>query len=179
VRALLADMEDIVPLARRALPAAGAIIDGLSPLTTALEPSAADVAPIIAYVSTYQPELVATMANVRATTNGRTADSKGAQTPYLRTLTIQSAESRVGRDARLPSNRHNAYRAPGGLAALAEGLTSSNCATAGTYVEPAPACRVQPPWSFAGATPRYYPHVEAVGGDGLGAAVARLLGWRR
>jgi virulence factor Mce-like protein len=178
LRALLTDVEGIVPLTQRALPAAAAIVDALSPLMSALQPAAGDVTPVIAYVGAYQPELVATMANVRATTNGRTADSKGAQTPYLRTLTMQAAESRIGRDARLGTNRHNAYRAPGGLMPLAEGLTSSNCANAGSGAEPAPACKVQPPWSFAGAKLRYYPHVEAAGGDALGAAIARLLGWR-
>ncbi|HEY2638052.1 MAG TPA: MCE family protein, partial [Solirubrobacteraceae bacterium] len=67
---------------------------------------------------------------------------------------------------RLPTNRHNAYFAPGGLAKLASGgLLASNCAnTSNTQLVPvlgtgAPACRVQAPWRYDGKR-RYYPHVD-------------------
>jgi hypothetical protein len=122
----------------------------------------------------YDRELVATMANLGATTNGTTPDSRGNQAPYLRTLTMQGMESRIGQTERMKSNRHNAYRAPGGLEPLADGLTSASCAHAADSGD-APPCKVQAPWSFAGAPPRYFPHVEPASTGGVMGTLARLL----
>ena len=130
----------------------------LSPLATQLGPAAAEVTPVIPYVSSYRRELVATMANVAASTNGQSPGVDGRPTPYLRTLIPINSESFVGQRTRLPSNRHNAYRAPGGLEPLGPGLTSSNCAHAAPS-DSAPPCKLQPPWRFAGGPPRYFQHV--------------------
>ena len=84
-------------------------------------------------------ELVATMANVAASTNAKEPATDGRPTSYLRTLLAINGESVFGRSSRLPTNRHNAYRAPGGLAALKSGLTSSNCAhAAAPLIRPKP-----------------------------------------
>ena len=158
IQALLEDLEAYLPTARRALPAAAKIVRALSPLTTQLGPAAADVTPVIAYVAAYRKELVATMANVAASTNGKTAATDGAPTSYLRTLLAINSESFVGAERRASTNRHNAYRAPGGLAPLKSGLTSSNCAHARAGGS-APPCRLQPPWRFAGGRARYFQHI--------------------
>ena len=161
LRRVLRDTGALVPTARRALPATGAIVDALSPLVSALAPAAAEVAPVISYVGEYDKELVATMANVSASTNGTSKASDGTQKPYLRTLTLHTLETVVGYDRRLGSNRHNAYRAPGGLADLAKGLASSNCAHAGSTGEEAPPCRVQEGWRLGDQPPRYFQRLEA------------------
>ena len=125
VQALLEDLEAYLPTARRALPAAAKVVRALSPLATQLGPAAAEVTPVIAYVAAYRKELVATMANVAASTNAKTPATDGRATSYLRTLIPINEESFMGHQRRLPTNRHNAYRAPGGLAPLESGLTSS------------------------------------------------------
>ena len=155
---LLGDFEAYLPTARRALPAAARVVRALSPLATQLGPAAADVTPVIAYVSAYRRELVATMANVTASTNAKTPATDGRPTAYLRTLVPIDSESLAGQRTRLPTNRHNAYSAPGGLAPLASGLASSDCRNA-TGGGTAPPCRLQAPWRFAGGRARYFQHV--------------------
>ena len=113
---------------------------------------------MIAYVAAYRKELVATMTNVAASTNGKTPATDGTPTSYLRTLIPINSESFLGAEKRLATNRHNAYRAPGGLQPLAQGLTSSGCGHAGSGT--APPCKLQPPWRFAGGPRRYFQHVE-------------------
>ena len=98
------------------------------------------------------------MTNVAATTNAKTPDTKGRPTAYLRTLIPINEESFLGAQQRLPTNRHNAYRLPGGLAPLEEGLTSSNCSHARAGGS-APPCKLQPPWRFAGGPPRYFQQI--------------------
>jgi phospholipid/cholesterol/gamma-HCH transport system substrate-binding protein len=171
---LLEGVGSLVPTARAALPAATRIIDGLSPLTSVLEPAVAQVSPVIDYMAAYRRELVATMANVTASTNGRSAATDGRLTPYLRTLIPNGPETIVGYSRRSGSNRHNAYREPGGLAALAEGLTSANCEHAAESSD-APACRVQRGWSFGGGPARYFQHVEPARPPGAIAAIRRVL----
>ncbi len=158
VRRLLAEMGELTPVARRALPAVSALLRAFSPLTSALAPAAAQIAPVVSYVGTFDRELVATMANVVSTTDATSPASDGRQTPYLRTLTAQGVETVVGYANRLGANRHNAYRSPGGLAAIAEGLTSSNCAHA-TEGGDAPPCRLQPGWQFGGGPVRYFQRI--------------------
>ena len=94
----------------------------------------------------------------------------GKPVHYLRTLVPITEEALVGYEQRLPSNRHNAYFAPGGLAKLADGgLLASDCRnTTNPQIVPvigtgAPPCKQQPPWTFGGKT-RYFPHVEPRGG---------------
>ena len=158
VSGLLRDLEAFLPTARRALPASARVVRALSPLATQLGPAAAEVTPVIAYVAAYRKELIATMANVAASTNGKSPATDGRPTAYLRTLIPINSESFVGAERRPAGNRHNAYRAPGGLAPLEKGLTSSSCAHAGNSGS-APPCKLQPPWRFAGGPPRYFQHV--------------------
>lgn len=158
IRVVLRDLETLIPTARRGLPATAKIVRGLSPLVTQLAPAAAEVKPVISYVAAYRREVVATMANIAASTNGKSPGAGGRETSYLRTLIPINSESMLGYDARLGTNRHNAYRAPGGLAPLQSGLTSSNCAHAAGGGS-APPCKLQPPWRFAGGPPRYFQHV--------------------
>ncbi len=160
IRRVLVDFERLLPTARRALPAAARFTDGLVPFMRALEPLAREITPVISYLAGYRRELVATLANVASATDGKSPATNGADTAYLRTLTPLGPETRVGAESRLPSNRHNAYPAPGALDRLRDGLLASNCANAGPSATPAPECRVQPGWSFAGGPPRYFQRLE-------------------
>ncbi len=155
VTALLDDFDKLLPVARRGLPAASRFTSALTPLMDVLGPAARQVTPVTAYMAQYRKELVATMANVSASTLGKSPATNGKMLPYLRTLLPLGPEALVAYGKRLPTNRHNAYRAPGALADLLGGLTASNCAgTTG-------ACKTDPGWSFDGGPKRYFQHVEA------------------
>ena len=171
---LLEEFEDHVPVAREALPAAAKVIEGLSPMMDILEPTGGQIAPMIDYMARYRNELVATMANVTAATMGKGPTTDGRRAAYLRTLIPIGAEGPVGQQSRQPTNRHNAYREPGGLAPLAEGLTSAGCAHARESGD-APPCRVQPGWSFRGGQARYYQRIEQAQAGGAVAQVRALL----
>ncbi len=158
VTALLNDLDGLLPVARRGLPAATRFVRALEPLVEQLAPTAKQIAPVSSYVAQYQQDIVATMANVTASMNGTSIGTRGKRVRYLRTLLPLGPEALVQYSKRLPSNRHNAYRLPGGLADLIDGLAASNCA--GTAEGGgAPPCKVQPGWSFDGGKSQYYPHV--------------------
>jgi phospholipid/cholesterol/gamma-HCH transport system substrate-binding protein len=156
VEALLRDFGELTPLAREALPATASIVSALSPFMTETEPNAKQIVPVIQYVAAYRRELVAAMANIGAMAQGKAPASNGRQTAYLRTIVPFGPQSLVGASGRRADNRHNAYMAPGGLDHLKDGLLSSNCKHAGASAIPAPACRQQPGWSFAGGRSAYF-----------------------
>jgi hypothetical protein len=118
------------------------------------------------------------MANVSASTMAKGPTTRGDQRAYLRTLIPIGPESMVGWEERQGGNRHAAYREPGGLAGLADGLASAGCAHAGESPD-APPCKVQPGWSFEGGPARYFQRIEpARAGDAAAAvrAIVALLG---
>jgi ABC-type transporter Mla subunit MlaD len=166
VRALLAELGRFNDTAQTALPAATHLTQALHTFTDVLFPAAQQVVPVIDLILAYQREVVATAANVGAATEATGPSGLGTPLHYLRTIIPVTNESFVGVPQRAPSNRHNPYFAPGGLAAIAQGgLLASDCRnTSNPQSVPmfgggAPPCRVQPGWVFQGQT-RYYPHVS-------------------
>ena len=178
VRAVLRELDATLPVAERALPATAHMVGALRPFVEVLYPATREITPIIALVKDYRRELVATMANVSAATQATSPGADGAPVHYLRALVPITEEASMGYAQRLPSNRHNAYFAPGGLARLGDGgLLASDCRNTANpqTVAPvgtgAPPCREQPPWTFAGTT-AYYPHVQRVPRTGSGRRAA-------
>jgi phospholipid/cholesterol/gamma-HCH transport system substrate-binding protein len=170
VSGVLADLDRTLPVAQRALPAATHLVNSLRPFIAVLDPAAQEITPIVQLVTAYRRELVATMSNVSAATEATAPGLGGKPVHYLRTLVPIDEESMIGYKERLPSNRHNAYFAPGGLAQLAHGgLLASDCRnTKNPQTVPvigtgAPPCKQQPGWRYGGKT-RYYAHVEPHGG---------------
>ena len=127
----------------------------------------------------YSKELVTAMANLGADLEGQTvSDSTAAlgsipagQSKYLRAVLGLNDETVYGQSTREPSNRHNAYFAPGELANVAKGgLLSSDCNNVHNHAQlplltgNVP-CRVQPPFSWGSHAPTtassYYPHLTA------------------
>ena len=168
VEGVLGDLNDALPVAAKALPATAHLIRGLRPFIAVLYPATREITPIISLVKRYRKELVATVANSAAANQATSPGIDGKPVHYLRSLVPVTEEALVGYEHRLPSNRHNAYFAPGELANLGKGgLLASNCAnTANPQTVPvigaAPAtCKLQPPWTFGGQT-AYFPHVDRV-----------------
>jgi phospholipid/cholesterol/gamma-HCH transport system substrate-binding protein len=173
VRGVLADLNGALPVAQRALPAVAHLINSLRPFIAVLDPAAQEITPIVELVTAYRKELIGTMGNVAASLQATAPGLDGKPVHYLRALVPIDEEAIVGYPQRLPSNRHNAYFAPGGLAQLAHGgLLASDCRNTGNaQVTPvigtgAPPCKQQPGWKYGGKT-RYYQHV-ARGGGGSG-----------
>ncbi|MCW2989483.1 MAG: hypothetical protein JWM73_77, partial [Solirubrobacterales bacterium] len=168
IEGVLGDLDTTLPVAQRALPAIGRLVDGLGPFVDIVYPTTREITPIIDLVARYRRELVATMANVSASTQATSIGIDGKPVHYVRTLVPIDEEALLGYAKRLPSNRHNAYFAPGGLARLSDGgLLASDCRnTTNAQTVPvigsgAPPCVLQPPWTFDGRT-AYFPHVDRV-----------------
>jgi ABC-type transporter Mla subunit MlaD len=163
---LLTGFDRLTPVARRGLLASARFTRSLIPLVEALAPAAAQVTPVVSYLSFYRKELVATMANTSSALGAGGPGATGPQVGYVRTLLPLGPETYTGQSKRVTTNRHNAYRAPGTLTDLARGLPASNCA--GTAASnSAPPCRLQPPWTFSPrAKKRYYQHVRAARASG-------------
>ncbi|MDX6663829.1 MAG: phospholipid/cholesterol/gamma-HCH transport system substrate-binding protein [Solirubrobacteraceae bacterium] len=166
VEAVLHDLDGVLPVAERALPATAHLVGALSPFIDILYPATREITPVISLVTRYRRELVATMANAGAALQASAPGLDGKPVHYLRSLVPITEEAIVGYAKRLPSNRHNAYFAPGGLAQLAKGgLLASDCRnlanpqTVPVIGSGAPPCRLQPPWTIDGKT-AYFPHLE-------------------
>jgi phospholipid/cholesterol/gamma-HCH transport system substrate-binding protein len=166
VTSLLRDLRTALPVAQRALPATAHLTRALIPFIDVVYPATREITPIIDMVSAYRRELIATMANAGDAAEATSEGINGRPVHYLRTLVPFTEEGMVGYAHRLPSNRHNAYFAPGGLAAWVKGgLLAADCRnTANPQIVPvvgtgAPPCKQQPGWTLDGQT-RYYPHLE-------------------
>ncbi|MFL5846590.1 MAG: MlaD family protein [Solirubrobacteraceae bacterium] len=168
IEQVLGDLDDTLPVAQAALPAIAHLVDALGPFTEVVYPATREITPIIDLVARNRRELVGTMSNVAASLEATSPGLDGKPVHYLRALVPVTEEAFVGYGERLPSNRHNAYFAPGGLDQLAAGgLLASDCRnTTNPQVVPvvgsgAPECKLQPPWTLNGRT-AYFPHVERV-----------------
>jgi hypothetical protein len=168
VEGVLGDLDAALPVVAKALPATAHLVNGLRPFTAVLYPATREITPIIDIVKRYRRELIATVANSAAANQATSPGINGEPAHYLRSMVPVTEESLVGYEKRLPSNRHNAYFAPGELANLKKGgLLAADCRnTANPQLVPvigsgAPPCKLQPPWRFGGET-RYFPHVARV-----------------
>jgi phospholipid/cholesterol/gamma-HCH transport system substrate-binding protein len=154
--------------ARTGLPATTRILDATRPMLDVIYRAARELTPTLEYFSAFRRDIASAFANVAAATNAFTLGADGNPVHYLRTLIPLNNEGPVGYPARLPSNRHNAYLAPGAQDNyLHGGLRAFDCRNLGNPatvpVAPpgtgAPPCLVQAPWTFRGAT-RAFSHVE-------------------
>jgi ABC-type transporter Mla subunit MlaD len=158
----------LIEAANQALPALTRFTTAFKPAIDALYPAAREVVPVISFISLYRQELVTSMANLAAALQATSsANNSTGRASYLRAVSMISSESVYGQSVRDPTNRHNVYFAPGGLAYVAKGgLLSSDCSNTGNKAEvPATVggnvrCRVQPPVKWGnGILTGYFPHL--------------------
>jgi len=160
---LLRDLDPALDAAREGLPAASRTVDSAREAMAILHTTARDLRPIVDFLGVYKREVMGGFINVAASTQD-TFRQPGAERAlhYLRVLIPVSNEGRVDAPRRLPTNRHNAYLKPGGLARLGEGLESFHCGHLGNPATAPPTgsapreCREQRPWSFEGGEPRAF-----------------------
>jgi virulence factor Mce-like protein len=166
-RAFFRELEPVITAARRGLPAATRIVDAARPVVDALDPAGSELVPTLRLFAAYRREIVSSVANSAAATNGSTRLTDGSRVRYVRVLPTILSEQTFGYGHRLPTNRYNPYPVPGALDELARGgLLAWSCRhTSNPVAVPLPAdappCLAQPPWRFGGAV-RSYPHVARV-----------------
>ncbi|MDQ4040364.1 MAG: hypothetical protein M3141_01275, partial [Actinomycetota bacterium] len=127
-RVLFADVDRVVKVSERALPAATRIVRAAPPLVRVLYTAGRDLVPVAELLGRHRNEVTAMFANVAAATQATLPGAGGKPIHYLRTLIPFTNEAFVDRPQRLPSNRHNPYFAPRGLDRLASGLHAFSCA---------------------------------------------------
>ena len=154
----------------RALPAITRFVTAFKPAVDNLVPAEQEVIPLMNLIALYPTDLTSSMANLGADLEATAPNNTGGLTHYLRATLTLTPESLFGLSQRPPSNRHNAYHAPGELANIGAsgGLQSSDCrntsnasltsiitSVLGSNTTP---CTVQPGFTYNGVT-QYYPHV--------------------
>jgi phospholipid/cholesterol/gamma-HCH transport system substrate-binding protein len=167
-RALFLEVDPLIALSKPALPALTQVVHDARPLVDVLYPAGRELVPIVDYLGLYKREITTMWANLAASTEG-VARTPGDAHPlhYVRTLIPFSNEGLVTYPHRLPSNRHNPYFAPGGLANLASGLEAFDCANTGNPQQGIPSisvppCKAQGPIQFRGLSSSF-PHLERDG----------------
>jgi phospholipid/cholesterol/gamma-HCH transport system substrate-binding protein len=155
--------------ARVALPAIADFGKAFKPSVDALLPAAENIVPIIDYMYQDRGNLVAAMSNLAATLQGTApAATPSGYAHYIRAVLSIGNESIFGQSVRTPTNRSNAYYAPGELNDTPTGLKSASCAnTKNSAQVPIPLlgnvpCVVQAPFAWGnGIGTAYYPRLTA------------------
>jgi virulence factor Mce-like protein len=170
---LLRSAPGLLDAASAALPSITRFSAAFKPAIDVLLPATREVAPMISYIGLYGKELTTAMANLGATLQPvaaagttATAGTPAGQAHYLRAVVPINNESFFGQSVRQPTNRHNAYYAPGEQTNIGNGgLLSSDCNNTGNASQvPLPLgsgnvpCRVQPGFPFNRIT-AYFPHL--------------------
>ena len=148
LRGFFRDLDPLVRVSRRGLPATERVLDNTRPFLRRLDPFLSQVTPIVDYLGLYRREIAGFFANDSAVTQAvGAAESTSAQLHYLRTQNPTNPEMMAGYPGRISTNRSNPYIAPGGYDKLRteghlEVFSSHLCTTRPVPNEPAP----RDPW---------------------------------
>jgi phospholipid/cholesterol/gamma-HCH transport system substrate-binding protein len=117
LRSLFVDLDKLVKVSKRGLPALRGFLEGLGPVLEALDPFLANLNPVVRYLGYYRATITNFLDGI--------ADAMGAVLPEipgqpaarhaLRSLSPTSAESLAIYPERLATNRGNGYLSPTGL----------------------------------------------------------------
>ncbi|MGE4427570.1 MAG: MlaD family protein [Solirubrobacteraceae bacterium] len=133
----LVQLGPILRRADRGLPALRRILDATGPLMDSLAPVTQDLLPVAKYLEDYRREIGVVFANSTAAINASAPDIHGVQRTYLRFQAPINGEGIMGYPQRVPSNRANAYPAPGELDHYGPGGSPSSFSCANTANPPA------------------------------------------
>ena len=116
LKGLFMDLDPLVRVSRRGLPATGEVLDNTRPLLARLDPWLRNLTPIVDYLGLYRREIVAFLANDAAATQATEASFNDPSKflNYLRTANPVNPEIMTGWPFRLRTNRSNPYTEPGG-----------------------------------------------------------------
>jgi phospholipid/cholesterol/gamma-HCH transport system substrate-binding protein len=116
LKGLFVDLDPLVRVSRRGLPATGEVLDNTRPLLARLDPWLRNLTPIVDYLGLYKREISAFLANDAAATQGTEAsfEDQSQFIHYLRAASPVNPEMMAGWPFRLRTNRSNPYTEPGG-----------------------------------------------------------------
>ena len=151
VEGLFRDLDKVLDISPRALPAVTRTVNAARPVFQGLSPALSELVPVVDFLGLYKQEAATFFGNLASATQGSAPTSDGRNLHYLRALVPTTYEGFVVNEERFGSNRHNPYPAPRWLDKLAGGLESIDCQNVGNLTPPdqdAPPCRVQQPVPF-------------------------------
>jgi phospholipid/cholesterol/gamma-HCH transport system substrate-binding protein len=119
LRNLLEQLQPLIDASKDGFPAAEKTLEDLRPLVAQLDPATAQLAPAVDFIGQNKRELTSFFANTVAATQ---AKDLSTNVHYLRTSNPLNPENLAVYPRRLPSNRPNPYRLPGGFDELSGGL---------------------------------------------------------
>ncbi|MEA2363229.1 MAG: phospholipid/cholesterol/gamma-HCH transport system substrate-binding protein [Thermoleophilaceae bacterium] len=144
LRGFFKDLDPLVRVSRRGLPATTRALNNTRPLLRRVSPFLRQFTPIVDYLGLYRREIAAFFANDSAVTQATgAAQSTSTRLHYLRTQNPTNPEIMAGYPSRLATNRSNPYIAPGGYEKLRteghlEVFNANSCGTTPVPSEPAP-----------------------------------------
>jgi len=169
LRRFFRELDPLLTISKRSLPATAEVLDGLRPLLAEAGPFLSQVNPILEYIGVHVYTLSDMFANLGVATAAKVSNpGKDAIGHYLRQFGPTGTETVAIHPTRLSSNRGNAYFNPLGVLTSPEGvkakiLPSFDCRNSNGEKPPdsSPGCRVQKPFDFKGAATRYPRLTEA------------------
>ena len=116
LKGVFTNLEPLVRVSKKGLPATGQVLDNTRPLLARLDPWLRNLTPIIDYLGLYRREIVSFFANDAAATQATEGSFNDPSKfiHYLRTASPVNPEMMTGWPFRLSTNRSNPYTAPGG-----------------------------------------------------------------
>jgi phospholipid/cholesterol/gamma-HCH transport system substrate-binding protein len=115
LRGLFTDLDPLVRVSRRGLPATEQVLDNTRPLLGRLDPFLRQFTPIVDYLGLYRREIAGFFANDSAVTQATgPGQSRNEALHYLRTQNPTNPEIMAGYPNRITTNRSNPYIEPGG-----------------------------------------------------------------
>jgi phospholipid/cholesterol/gamma-HCH transport system substrate-binding protein len=133
LKGLFEDLDPLVRVSKRGLPATEQVLDNTRPLLARVDPWLRNFTPIVDYLGLYRREISAFLANDAAATQGteRPFNQGPEFLHYLRTANPVNPEMMTGWPFRIGTNRSNPYTEPGGYDKLA---TEGHLEVFGSYL---------------------------------------------
>jgi phospholipid/cholesterol/gamma-HCH transport system substrate-binding protein len=119
LKSLLEQLQPLIDASKEGLPAAEQTLEDLRPLVAQLDPATAQLEPAVEFIGLNKGELTSFFADTVAATQ---AKDPGSSLHYLRTSNPLNPENLAVYPRRLPTNRPNPYRQPGGFDEINQGL---------------------------------------------------------
>ena len=131
LKGLFQDLDPLVKVSKRGLPATEQVLDNTRPLLRRIDPWLRNFTPIVDYLGLYRREIASFLANDAAATQGR---EQGFNDPtqflhYLRAANPLSPDMMTGWPYRLAENRSNPYTEPAGTTSSGPRATSRSTAS--------------------------------------------------
>jgi virulence factor Mce-like protein len=154
LRGLFRDVDEVIDVSRRALPATTRTVNAARPVFQELAKGLRDLLPVVDYLGLYKQEVVTFFAGTAAGFQYTDRSPDGVRRHLFRSLIPFNFEGFVLASERFGTNRHNPYIKPRWLDDLATGLESIDCRNVGNpsppQSSPAPPCKLQRPLEFRG-----------------------------